>query len=50
MLDKTTIFYNLLDDKDIMISLLLFDELELFLNKVVGSENPFNYFKQISLN
>ncbi len=47
MNEKTTIFYNLINDTDIMISLMFFEELRNFLDKVVGSEDPFNYFKII---
>lgn len=46
---KTTIYYNLLSEEDIMIALLCFDELRLFLDRVVGSSEPFNYFKEALL-
>ncbi len=47
--EKTTIYYNLLDETDMMISLLFYDEIILFLDRVVGSKEPFNYFKEVPL-
>ncbi len=49
MSEKTTIFYNLIDDTDVMISLMFFEELRNFLDKIVGSEEPINYFKMVPL-
>lgn len=46
---KTTIFYNRADDLDIMITLLFFEELELFFDRIIGSEQPLNNFVEVSL-
>lgn len=47
--EKTTIYYNLLSEEDVMVSLLYFDELRLFLDRVVGSSEPCNYFREVPL-
>lgn len=47
--EKTTIYYNLLSEEDVMVTLLYFDELRLFLDRVVGSIEPFNYFREVPL-
>ncbi len=47
--EKTTIYSNLLNDEDVMITLMFYDELRLFLDRVVGSSEPLNYFREVSL-
>lgn len=46
---KTSIFYNISDDFDIMIFLLFYEELELFFDRMLVGE-PKNDFKILSLN